>query len=230
MPDGYHLSLAETGWAVRPAQLTPPAAGEVHVFRFAIDRPRNLGREISHIANHQLLRLLAEYEGCDLQTVKLRKGRYGKPYLARPYSTRLHFNLSHSGGYGLAAFTFGREIGADIEAVIDIEMVELAERFFSPPEVNALFNLGPTRRREAFFQIWTRKEAYIKGLGLGLTAPLDAFGVSVAAEQPVRLVRSDLPGEGPDRWALHSFTCAPDVPGAIAVRGPIERVRYYDLD
>ena len=101
----------------------------------------------------------------------------------------LRFNLAHSHELALYAFTRGREIGVDIEylrALPDAD--QIADRFFSARENATLQALPASQRRQAFFNCWTRKEAYIKAIGKGLSQPLDQFEVSLAPGDPARLL------------------------------------------
>jgi 4'-phosphopantetheinyl transferase len=105
---------------------------------------------------------------------------HGKPALAgESAEDAIRFNVSHSQGVALFAVTRGREVGIDIEHIrFDLEVAEIAERFFSPWEVATLRALPIEAQRQAFFCCWTRKEAYIKARGEGLSLPLDQFEVS----------------------------------------------------
>jgi 4'-phosphopantetheinyl transferase len=99
----------------------------------------------------------------------------------------VEFNLSHSGILALYAFTSGRPVGIDVELIRQIPDVnDLAERFFSPTEIASLRVLLLDRRSLAFLACWTRKEAFIKALGLGLSCPLDAFDVTIDPDAPAR--------------------------------------------
>jgi 4'-phosphopantetheinyl transferase len=118
------------------------------------------------------------------------RGPQGKPELARPWADRgWRFNVSHSGGLGLMAFAQACPVGVDIEQHrADLEYLDLARRFFSPQEQAELRALSPAVQLGAFFDCWTRKEAFLKALGQGLSLPLDSFAVSLAPGQPARLL------------------------------------------
>jgi 4'-phosphopantetheinyl transferase len=101
----------------------------------------------------------------------------------------LNFNLSHSAGLALYAFARDQEVGVDVERVrFDIEHEQIAERFFSPYERSVLRSLPAEEKAETFFACWTRKEAFIKAHGEGLSLPLDQFDVSLASGEPARLL------------------------------------------
>ena len=100
---------------------------------------------------------------------------YGKPQLA---GTGPHFNVSHSGDYIVYAFSHHCELGVDIEAITpEFATLRLAARCFSDKEYQSLEGLTPERFTQAFFKIWSGKEAYIKAIGMGLSADLKAFTV-----------------------------------------------------
>jgi 4'-phosphopantetheinyl transferase len=133
-----------------------------------------------YVAAHGLLRLvLSGYLGVRPDHVALETGAGGKPRLANREGPR--FNLSHAGALGLVAVSADREVGVDIEEIRDVGDLEgLAETCFSPVERAALTAVPAAQRRWAFFAGWTRKEAFLKVLGDGLSRPLDSFDVSLA--------------------------------------------------
>ncbi len=162
--------------------------------------------------------ILARYLERRPQDVRFAYTNYGKPLLAG--NTALRFNLTHSHGLALLAVTHGREVGIDIEHIRDnLEGEQLAERFFSPREVAALRALPPELRREAFFHCWTRKEAYIKANGKGLSLPLDQFDVTLHPGEPAALLATQHdPGEA-RRWSMQSLVPSAGYVGALAAEG-----------
>jgi 4'-phosphopantetheinyl transferase len=140
----------------------------------------------------------------------------GKPRLRRTGSAPpLRFNISHSHGLAAFAFSCDREIGVDVEAIrIDINGDELAARFFSAKEIAELRSLPGDTRAEGFFLCWTRKEAYVKALGLGLGIPLDSFDVSLTPGKPETLTSTDS-----SRWMLRSFRPSNGYAGAVVAEG-----------
>lgn len=157
---------------------------------------------------------------------------YGKPALAGPFAAGdLRFNMSHSGGVGLFAFTRGREAGVDVEALReDFASREVAQHFFSGREVSALCAVPPEQYTRAFFNCWTRKEAYIKALGEGLSHPLDSFAVSLTPGEPARLLSTDRDPREAERWSLFDITSLQGFAAALAVEGGGLRVRCYRWD
>ena len=143
--------------------------------------------------------ILGRYVGRPPRELRFAYSPEGKPSLAgRPADDFLEFNLAHSEDVALLAVGRGRRIGVDLERIRDErDTDEIAERFFSRDEVRALRALAPDQRRKAFFSCWTRKEAYVKARGDGLSMPLSSFSMSLAPREAAELRSSDL-GEGGD--------------------------------
>jgi 4'-phosphopantetheinyl transferase len=169
------------------------------------------------LARGALRVLLGRYRKVAAGEIQFRYGARGKPALAA--ASRLHFNASHSGTLALFAFTLDCEIGVDVEHVRPRSAMEdIAQRFFSADETAALMALSEQERGRAFFDCWTRKEAYIKATGDGLAAPLDSFSVSLDPAECARFVR--LPDGAPaDSWSLNGLTVDPRYAAAVAYPG-----------
>src|SRR5947209_5514703 len=137
--------------------------------RFRFDRDRNCS-----IASRGILRsLVGSYLGCDPREVRFRYSDRGKPELDSPSNMDLRFNVAHSGDVILWGFTHARRIGLDIEKVrLDLHVSQIAERFFSCGERAQLQSVADAEQHEAFFRCWSRKEAYVKATGDGLSLPL----------------------------------------------------------
>jgi 4'-phosphopantetheinyl transferase len=162
--------------------------------------------------------ILARYLEQHPQDVRFVYTNYGKPLL--PGAMALRFNLTHSHGLALLAVTHGRDIGVDLEHIRDnLEGEQLAERFFSPREAAALRALPPELRREAFFHCWTRKEAYIKANGKGLSLPLDQFDVTLCPGEPAALLATQHDPDEARRWSMRSLVPNEGYVGALAVEG-----------
>lgn len=143
--------------------------------------------------------------------VRIAADEHGKPFLRD--DPDLAFNLSHSNGLALLATMRGGVIGCDIEwRNPELACPRVAQRLFVPEEYEALVALPSEQWVPGFFNCWTRKEAYVKALGLGLSYPLDAFTVSVAPGEPARFI-SDEAG-----WTLRSFEPAPGYQAALVLR------------
>jgi 4'-phosphopantetheinyl transferase len=168
-----------------------------------------------------LRKILGYYLSREPRDLRFRYSARGKPALVgeadRPI---LFFNLAHSHGLALYALSWNRALGVDVERIrSDMALETVGERFFSPRERAVLGALPSEARAEAFFACWTRKEAYIKARGEGLSLPLDQFDVSVAPGEPAALLATRDDPEEAARWTLCDLEPGPGYAGALAVEG-----------
>ena len=185
--------------------------------RFYFDQDRKhfiVGRGVLRI-------ILNRYLGFKPNWFDFSYNSHGKPYLTKKFGDgNFKFNLAHSHELALYAFTRVSEIGVDIEYIkFFIDINQIAIRFFSANEYTIFSNLPTSQKREAFYNCWTRKEAYIKAIGDGLVHPLDKFDVSLAPGEQARLIRVEGKPEEASRWSLVSLTPAPNYVAALAVEG-----------
>lgn len=158
-------------------------------FRFERDRRRFI------VARARLREELAARLGVSAGQVEFAYGENGKPRLA---NQALQFSVSHCDDVALFAFSPDAEVGVDVEAIRQVREADaIAIQFFSPLEHAGYAALAPRDRLLGFLRVWTRKEAYIKALGVGFSMALEHFDLSVA----------------PRGWRLHSFF---PLPGFIA--------------
>ncbi len=212
-----HLDAAQ----FRPL-LDPVECARADRYRFDADRNRFT------TARGVLRKLLARYTNLDERELGFTTSRHGKPAIDPNVSgIPIEFNVSHSGALALIAFTARHAVGVDVEEIgRRVSDEKIAERFFSPDEVARLRDLPEADRRVAFFRCWTRKEAFIKAHGDGLSLPLDSFSVTLDGDDSPRLLRFDgEPGIG--HWRL----AAPD-PGvgyaaAVCVASPKATFQYF---
>lgn len=193
--------------------LTPAEQTRAARFHFDADRHR-------FAWTRGLLRtLLAYYVGTTPDRIQFGAGAKGKLHLALEHSLR--FNVSHSHQWAFLALTRDREVGVDVEhhRPLHHDLFGIADRFFAPGEVVALRALPPEAREAAFFRIWSRKEAYIKATGEGVSAGLDTFEVSSGEEAAVTLHVYGRPDED-KRWVMRSLSAGPDYSAAICIEGP----------
>jgi 4'-phosphopantetheinyl transferase len=172
---------------------------------------------VSYEVSHGVLRvLLAQYLKCSPRELVFTFGRRGKPTLCG--DSQLRFNMSHSGGLAVYAFTFGCEIGVDIEEVRDMcGFEQIAERYFCRAEASQLLSItGEEQREDAFFRCWTRKESYIKAIGDGLCVPLDQFQVTLLPDAPARFVHIGHDTSSASTWTLQHLEPVPGYVGALA--------------
>lgn len=175
------------------------------------------------IARALLRVLLSRYLGSEPSSLRFCHGPYGKPQLAvETIHPDIHFNLSHS--EELILFAISRDnVGVDVEKIWNnIDTNELAERFFRDSEIRALKALPSSLQREAFFAVWTRKEAYLKGRGLGLSEGLDGFEVSVDPLSPARLLGAATERLALLQWSVSDLGVRPGYRAAVATEHPAE--------
>jgi 4'-phosphopantetheinyl transferase len=174
------------------------------------------------IVGRGLLRLiLGRYLELAPDQLKFEYGRQGKPALANLSGPpALAFNLSHSHGLALYAVASNRALGVDVEAIRRLDDLEaIAKRFFSATEYTVLSSLPPAQKPTGFFNCWTRKEAYIKAIGDGLSYPLDRFDVSLRPGEPARLLRVQDDPQATGRWSLYHLAPVPGYVGAVVAAG-----------
>ena len=128
-----------------------------------------------------LRRILGHYLDMNPHDIRFEYTSHGKPLLAGiSGNDTISFNLTHSGAFALYAITRGKDIGIDIERVRDdVDMYQITQRFFSQGEINSLKQIDENKRLELFFQYWTRKEAFLKAMGEGITFPMEQCDVSL---------------------------------------------------
>lgn len=193
-------------------------------FRFAEDRA------MFATGRAAVRRLLGSYAGAAPAAVRLVLSSRGQP-LPAPDSPAagLNFSVSHSGGRVVLAFSRGFAVGVDIEFIRPkVEIEAIVRRYFSPLEAEPFLSLPAARRTEAFFAVWTRKEAFVKARGEGLTCPLDAFAVTVEPAGPPRLVRAPA-GAAAGEWSLCDLDAGPGFRAALAVRHPSPRISSFQM-
>lgn len=173
-----------------------------------------------------ILRLLCSaYSGIPAREIAFRYGPQGKPSI----DGSIEFNMSDSSDRAVFAFADNRALGVDVEHLRPMERaVGLAERFFSSDEVEALRSVPQMLRDETFFNCWTRKEAYVKARGEGLTVPLHDFAVSILPDQEPRLLHALGNPAEVDRWSFHSIAI-PDCVACLVVEGTTDEIRVREL-
>jgi 4'-phosphopantetheinyl transferase len=228
-----------------PAPERPPLGhNEIHIWRAALnlepvhihDLRRSLSPDeqaradrfhfekdqVQYIATRGILRfILGCYAGFKPSQLFFSYNPYGKPALInQPFKEKLCFNISHSHGLALYAVAKAREVGVDVERIEpEVARKTIAEQFFSRQEINDLRRLPPNLQPEAFFNCWTRKEAYIKARGKGLSIPLDEFDVSLVPGQPAALLHTRGDPEDVLRWSLRELVPGEGYAAAIAAEG-----------
>jgi 4'-phosphopantetheinyl transferase len=238
-----------------PGWLPPPAGlalgpNEVHVWRLPLAPPLEqlaiLARTLSHDERDRAARFHFDRDRnaytAARGALRTLAGRYvahpadqlvfgyqakGKPYLTAPPGD-LRFNLSHSGDFALLAFTRGREVGVDVERRRPLQdLLSLARTSFSPAEYTTLCGVPPDAQTTAFFSCWSRKEAFIKATGEGVSQ-LAEFDVSVRPGEPARLLRVRGDVSAQHRWSMHDLPAISDHEAALVVEGDEIRIGCWD--
>jgi 4'-phosphopantetheinyl transferase len=181
------------------------------------------------VARGLLRAILGRYLDMKPSQLRFYYSHHGKLALARELGRHmLRFNLSHSHGLALYAITHCREIGVDLEYVRpNLAYEHIAERFFSSREIDALRAMPANTQKQAFFNCWTRKEAYIKAKGAGLLLPLDQFDVSLVPGEPAVLLSTNADPQDASHWSLQELVPRPGFVAALAVEGHDWRVKCY---
>jgi 4'-phosphopantetheinyl transferase len=237
------MTVPQFHWPDAPEQvsLTP---GEVHVWCASLEPPpghvERLAETLSadeqaraarfgrpelrdrFIAGRGRLRtILARYLDTTPEQPALQYSARGKPSLAPPWNgKRLFFNMSHSRGVAVYAIVTDGEVGIDIEGLRPVgNMTRLVERYFHHRERHQWLQLPPELQQRGFFCGWTRKEAWLKAIGSGLTFPLDGVCVSLAPGEPARILSIQGDAGAADAWWLDSCEPAAGYVLAVAMRG-----------
>ncbi len=207
----------ELEWSV----LSPEEQARAQRFRFEPDRNR-------YVFSHGALRLLlGRYLNLKPTEIVFHRGDHGKPTL--DHDSDLRFNLSTSHEMALLAVTIQRELGIDIEYRNESHADrQVARQFFSPREIDALNAVPPEKFIEAFFNCWTRKEAYIKAVGLGLNMPLDQFSVSLQPGEPAQLLEVIGQPQEMERWSMTRLEPGGNYAAALVVEGYGWIMQQYD--
>jgi 4'-phosphopantetheinyl transferase len=181
--------------------------------RYRFDQHRN-----EFILTRATLRiLLGSYLDKHPEHLAFSYSAQGKPSLANQ-PTDMSFNVSHTEGLAALAFARGREIGVDVEKLRpECDAGKLARRFFSASERQAISHFSGRALHEAFFRCWTRKEAFIKAKGGGLSIPLDQFDVAVAEGEPAALLGTRPDPTEVSRWMLQDLPAKAGYAGALAI-------------
>ena len=183
-------------------------------------------------ARGSLRSLLGVYLTIEPNRLQFAYDAFGKPRLAGEEPlTSMRFSVSHSDDLALFGFARGHEMGVDVERIHpDIDVEDLAARYFSPNEFKKLRSLPADQQREAFYCGWTRKEAYLKGRGEGLSFPLDRVEVSFAPDEPAMILQASGDRGVSRRWIVQHLSPAPGYIGAAAVEGRDITFRCFGCD
>lgn len=186
-------------------------------------------RREQYIVCRGLLRSLASgYLDCHPLEVVFAHNQFGKPYVAN--ATWLEFNVSHSHDMVALAFARDRSVGIDVQRMDAHKFTrEFANRVLSPDELSDLRQLDDRQKRIAFARAWVIKEAYVKGVGCGLSLPFNELEVCFSGDEPPTL-RSIRRNPATSRWKLVELQFAEGYNAALAVAGHDWRLRSWSID
>lgn len=225
--DDRRLEVAASTIAVWPFTLTGSAKAIDAWLQLLDDDERNRANRFmqarhrdQYIVAHGVLRyLLGRYLGLAPASLRFGRGASGKPCLVGPHAG-LAFNLTHSHGRALLAVG-DRQLGVDLEmASANVEIMEIAERYFFGTELADIRSQSSGLQRRAFYRYWVAKEAVLKAEGVGLGFPLDRFAVAFDPGDASRAsVHSKDTSQLSDEWWVRMLASEPDWPAAVATRG-----------
>lgn len=245
----FHSTWA---WPSAPNQFVLGAT-DVHVWRLFLEQPADIVQRLSRllspderaradrfhferdrrhfiVARGCLRIVLGDYLEIAPSKVEFCYAGHGKPQLTSTAS-KLKFNVAHSCSFALYAITLIGEVGVDLEHIrTDFPGDDIAKRFFSDTEVACLSRLPAHARHEAFFNCWTRKEAFLKAKGTGLSAPLDQFDVTLAPEEPAAILRTRWDETEAARWSLITISVDSGYVSAVAVESYDWQLNCWQFD
>ncbi|HTL71825.1 MAG TPA: 4'-phosphopantetheinyl transferase superfamily protein [bacterium] len=246
------MSAVESTVWTEPSTLPAPEPGEIHLWRISLasqlDEDIRLKKLLSSeeldqagcyrfvrdqrrfiIRRAVLRQLLAACLATSPLAVRLELGVHGKPIVSgQADGGDLRFNCSHSGDWALVALARGIELGVDLEQHQPMsDAADVAKKFFTTAEINELNHLPSALKTAGFFNCWTRKEAFVKALGLGLSYPLNRFVVSLSPEKPAALLAVTDDPAALEKWSMISLKVVPEYSAALVFEGKSAALKYF---
>ncbi len=212
-------------WLVFSDEVRDAATLERYAALLSADERARHDRFVFERDRHQFLvtrgfvrTLIGRRLGADPAALAFEADRYGRPSLSDPAGRDLSFNISHTKGLVVCALSREPELGVDVEDATRVVDRDVARRFFSPSEADALDALPPDARPARFYEYWTLKEAYIKARGMGMSLPLDGFSMQLADGRPPGITFEASIDDDPGTWQFAQFRPTPRHLLAVAVR------------
>lgn len=204
--------------------LSPDEQEKANRFYFQKDRDRYV------MARGILRYILSRYLDLPPQDLQFRYSPTGKPSLAHFSDPPLCFNLSHSGQLALYAVA-RRNVGIDVEQIcLERDCEGIAERFFAASEQADLNRLSPDLRHQAFFNGWTRKEAFLKATGQGLTISLDQIVVSLTPNAPAQILHIGWNPAEASQWSIQALNVGIEYTAAVVAAGQDWKIVTWQFD
>lgn len=174
--------------------------------------------------------VLARYLKITPAQIRFSYSSYGKPMLVKEINQQgVSFNQSHTIGLGLIAITQNLSIGVDIERIRDdFPYEDIAHNYFSRNEVSELEKLSQPARKEAFFNFWTRKEAFLKAIGCGLSSPLDSFDVSLPTNEGLVILSTSINPKEVNNWSIQNLIIQKDYSAALAIQCHPQNIFFFE--
>jgi 4'-phosphopantetheinyl transferase len=199
--------------------------------RFVHEKHRN-----NYIIAHKALRiLLANYSKQTAKELVFNKNKYGKLSLSKKINIHnIQFNMAHSHNLTVFAFTHDQSIGIDIEFMRNnVQIESISQRYFSLQENKNLSMLNTKEKSQAFFNIWARKEAFIKAIGLGLSYPLSKFEVDtriISKNEAVAQIALSINDDYYEQqeWHLYSLQLEENYASALAIKGKEKKIMFFN--
>jgi 4'-phosphopantetheinyl transferase len=194
--------------------LSPDERARADRFHFSKDRRCFIATRLT------LRNILSRYLQADARELTFHYSAKEKPSLSGAHAGQIDFNVSHSGSAALLAFTRGRALGVDVEQIREqSDRDAIARRFFSEQEQQQLAALAPAEQCAGFYRCWTRKEAYIKAMGDGLSLPLRQFDVSLTPGEESALLATRPDAGEAGKWSLRDVPAPMGYAAALCVQG-----------
>jgi 4'-phosphopantetheinyl transferase len=234
MNPGYGLSLRKEDIHIWFVNLKSLVEIETSLEQTLSDEEKLRAQKFHHMnfrraftLSHGLLRiLLGRYLHVPAADIIYQHGHAGKPFLNSP-GDEFQFNMAHSGDMAVYAFTMDCQIGIDVEQIRSLpDLDSIASKFFAREEYAELMSLEEPLRTTGFYNCWTRKEAYIKAIGDGLSLALDSFQVSLRPEEPAELLRTSENTTDCKAWQILHFTHA-DYITAVVFNDPNRTIHQW---
>lgn len=204
----WQLCFEERDWPYEKLGAILSADEQGKAGRFLSEETRQL-----YVLRHAFLRLLISgYLGIEPASLVIQNNHRGKP-LVNPFQNpqKLNFNVSHSGDLAVIAFLYANELGVDVEEIQPIpDMLLISEKYFSPKENQGLKELPKDQQPWGFFRCWTRKEAYAKAIGLGMSTPFNDFSVSFDPDNPAEFLEINWSNSQAKYWGLEDIPTLPE--------------------
>ena len=217
--------LEKSPYLIQKLATTLSSEEHKRAYRYRFEKDK-----IHFILSHGILRtLIGHYISKPADQLEFVREDHGKPRLRNEFGKQsIHFNFSRSGTIALYAFTRDQEIGVDVEKIRNVSDMELiVQHYFSKREKSEFFTLPECEKKTAFFNCWTRKEAYIKAIGTGLSHPLDEFDVSLNPREPPKLLGIKGDSEVVSQWEIFGFTPSSGYVAAIAIKNRRYKLKFW---